>query len=116
MQNRFKEQPEIYSEFLDILHDYQAKRTIDEVYQRVQKLFGGHSDLLHEFKYFLPDRGHPPTLPNLGAMRRPVKVKKEAGAVPVPVGTGCAVREGGGVTEMEAASEGGESPRAKSKK
>lgn len=39
----------------DILHDYQAKRTIDEVYQRVQKLFKGQPDLLDEFKYFLPE-------------------------------------------------------------
>lgn len=39
----------------DILHDYQAKRTIDEVYTRVQKLFKGQPDLLDEFKYFLPE-------------------------------------------------------------
>ena len=55
IKNRFIEQPQIYSEFLDILHDYQAKKTIDEVYQRVQKLFGDHEDLLLEFKHFLPD-------------------------------------------------------------
>jgi paired amphipathic helix protein Sin3a len=54
-QNRFREEPYIYAEFLDILHDYQAKRTIDEVYQRVQKLFRGQPDLLDEFKYFLPE-------------------------------------------------------------
>lgn len=55
IKNRFREEPYIYSEFLDILHEYQAKRTIDEVYQRVQKLFQGQPDLLDEFKYFLPD-------------------------------------------------------------
>lgn len=55
IKNRFKDQPEIYSDFLVILHDYQAKRTIDEVYRRVQKLFAGQPDLLDEFKYFLPD-------------------------------------------------------------
>jgi len=54
IKNRFREKPEIYGEFLDILHDYQANRTIDEVFQRVQKLFGGQPDLLDEFKYFLP--------------------------------------------------------------
>jgi len=54
IKNRFREQPEIYGEFLDILHDYQANRTIDEVFMRVQKLFGGQPDLLDEFKYFLP--------------------------------------------------------------
>ena len=36
------------------MHDYQAKRTIDEVYQRVQKLFGDQPDLLDEFKYTPP--------------------------------------------------------------
>lgn len=59
IKNRFKDQPAIYAEFLDILHDYQAKRTIDEVYSRVQKLFGDQPDLLNEFKYFLPDQNQP---------------------------------------------------------
>lgn len=57
----FKDDPEVYSEFLDILHDYQAKRTIDEVYERVQKLFGDQPELLEEFKYFLPDDNVPST-------------------------------------------------------
>jgi len=56
IKNRFRDQPEIYGEFLDILHDYQANRTIDEVFARVQKLFGGQPDLLDEFKYFLPTK------------------------------------------------------------
>lgn len=60
IKQRFKDQPAIYGEFLDILHDYQAKRTIDEVYARVQKLFGDHADLLDEFKYFLPDNSQQP--------------------------------------------------------
>jgi len=55
IKNRFRDEPYIYAEFLDILHDYQAKRTIDEVYLRVQKLFKGQPDLLDEFKYFLPE-------------------------------------------------------------
>ena len=55
IKHRFREQPQIYSEFLDILHDYQAKRTIEEVYHRVQKLFGNEPDLLSEFRYFLPE-------------------------------------------------------------
>jgi len=50
IKNRFREEPHIYAEFLDILHDYQAKRTIDEVYSRVQRLFKGQPDLLDEFK------------------------------------------------------------------
>ena len=40
---------------MDILHDYQAKRTIDEVYERVQRLFAGQPDLLEEFRDFLPE-------------------------------------------------------------
>ena len=60
IKHRFRDQPLIYSDFLDILHDYQAKRTIDEVYQRVQKLFGDQPDLLEEFKYFLPGEGPTP--------------------------------------------------------
>mmetsp|Transcript_21997 Transcript_21997/g.42715 ORF Transcript_21997/g.42715 Transcript_21997/m.42715 type:complete len:1011 (+) Transcript_21997:60-3092(+) len=59
IKNRFRDQPEIYGEFLDILHDYQANRTIDEVFMRVQKLFGGQPDLLDEFKYFLPAKQAP---------------------------------------------------------
>lgn len=59
IKTRFKNEPEIYSEFLDILHDYQAKRTIDEVYGRVQKLFDNQPDLLDEFKCFLPDGNVP---------------------------------------------------------
>src|SRR6202012_5348407 len=55
IKHRFRDQPHIYSEFLDILHDYQAKRTIEEVYHRVQKLFGNEPDLLAEFRYFLPE-------------------------------------------------------------
>lgn len=55
IKHRFRDHPAIYAEFLDILHDYQAKRTIDEVYSRVQRLFHGEQDLLDEFKYFLPD-------------------------------------------------------------
>ncbi len=72
-QNCFRDQPQIYSEFLDILHDYQAKRTIDEVYQRVQILFSGHPDLLEEFKYFLPDHNAPPPPPMQQSMKRPPK-------------------------------------------
>ncbi len=51
----------------------QAKRTIDEVYQRVQKLFSGQPDLLDEFKYFLPDNqgGHHPTPKRPSAKKKP---------------------------------------------
>lgn len=51
IKHRFRDTPEIYAEFLDILHDYQAKRTIEEVYKRVQKLFAGQHDLLYEVSH-----------------------------------------------------------------
>jgi paired amphipathic helix protein Sin3a len=51
---RFKDQPQIYNEFLSILHDFHSRRAIDEVYNRIQDLFSNHPDLFDEFKYFLP--------------------------------------------------------------
>jgi paired amphipathic helix protein Sin3a len=82
IKNRFREEPYIYAEFLDILHDYQAKRTIDEVYQRVQKLFKGQPDLLDEFKYFLPESAVAPKAGGAGrgAQSKPVAGKSAAGA------------------------------------
>lgn len=48
VKQRFKDRPKIYGGFLDILHDYQCNRTIDEVYERVQKLFHDQPDLLQQ--------------------------------------------------------------------
>jgi histone deacetylase complex regulatory component SIN3 len=92
-QNRFKDQPEIYSEFLDILHDYQVApqtrtspkpeptlsgephhwgsvlsraaplrqfvpaRAIQSFAKYCRRRPPEHTDLLYEFKYFLPDNG-----------------------------------------------------------
>lgn len=52
-QQRFAREPQVYESFLDILHAYKQKRTIEEVFARVQKLFEGHQDLLDEFKVWL---------------------------------------------------------------
>lgn len=59
IKQRFDHAPEIYEQFLQILHAYQENKSsdeaIDRVKSRVQQLFYGHSDLLDEFAYFLPE-------------------------------------------------------------
>ncbi|CEO94948.1 hypothetical protein PBRA_003761 [Plasmodiophora brassicae] len=58
IKQRFESRPEVYEEFLEILHAYQEKRTtetaIEQVKAKVQNLFRGHPDLLDDFNYFLP--------------------------------------------------------------
>eukprot|EP01117_Protostelium_nocturnum_P000336 TRINITY_DN103_c0_g3_i3.p2 TRINITY_DN103_c0_g3~~TRINITY_DN103_c0_g3_i3.p2 ORF type:complete len:573 (-),score=173.36 TRINITY_DN103_c0_g3_i3:484-2202(-) len=55
IKNRFAHQPHIYKTFLDILHSYyQGEHVINEVLDEVAELFSSHSDLLEEFKQFLP--------------------------------------------------------------
>ncbi|GIY36696.1 hypothetical protein CEXT_216131 [Caerostris extrusa] len=66
IKNRFQGQPEIYKQFLEILHTYQKEQrtlkdtgqkplTEAEVYEKVAKLFQHQEDLLQEFGQFLPD-------------------------------------------------------------
>ncbi|KAB7507231.1 Paired amphipathic helix protein Sin3a [Armadillidium nasatum] len=66
---RFQGQPDIYKQFLEILHTYQKEQkhikeggvmptrtlTEGEVYEKVAKLFENQEDLLQEFGQFLPD-------------------------------------------------------------
>lgn len=66
---RFQSQPEVYKQFLDILHAYQKEHknvkenknsdrnclTESEVYAQVARLFQNDEDLLQEFGQFLPD-------------------------------------------------------------
>jgi paired amphipathic helix protein Sin3a len=53
---RFGSQPQIYKQFLEILHTFHREQhTIQDVYQQVAKLFKDHADLLSEFAQFLPD-------------------------------------------------------------
>ncbi|KAJ1628399.1 paired amphipathic helix, partial [Pavlovales sp. CCMP2436] len=55
IKQRFQRQPEMYKQFLAILHTYQQEqKTIKEVYERVSALFEDHQDLLEEFTQFLP--------------------------------------------------------------
>lgn len=69
IKNRFQGQPDIYKQFLEILHTYQKEQrnlkegvstgikplTEAEVYNQVAKLFQNQDDLLQEFGQFLPD-------------------------------------------------------------
>lgn len=69
IKSRFQGQPDVYKQFLEILHAYQKEQksmkegkqpdskplTENEVYTKVAKLFQGQVDLLHEFGQFLPE-------------------------------------------------------------
>ncbi|OAD03303.1 hypothetical protein MUCCIDRAFT_48800 [Mucor lusitanicus CBS 277.49] len=60
IKNRFSNDPETYKQFLEILQTYQKEqKPIQEVYAQVQTLFNGATDLLAEFKQFLPDTSQP---------------------------------------------------------
>jgi paired amphipathic helix protein Sin3a len=68
IKSRFQGQPDVYKQFLEILHTYQKEQktkdgktpdrtslTESEVYAQVAKLFQNQEDLLAEFGQFLPD-------------------------------------------------------------
>ncbi|KAG8901860.1 Transcriptional regulatory protein sin3 [Tulasnella sp. 403] len=56
IKNRFASDPDTYKQFLEILQTYQKEqRPIASVYEQVAILFDGSTDLLDEFKQFLPD-------------------------------------------------------------
>ncbi|GAX18151.1 paired amphipathic helix protein Sin3a [Fistulifera solaris] len=56
IKRRFANDPSIYHQFLQILHNYQREqRGIKEVLEQVAHLFQDHPDLLKEFTFFLPD-------------------------------------------------------------
>ncbi|EFX72567.1 hypothetical protein DAPPUDRAFT_200975 [Daphnia pulex] len=76
IKNRFQGQPDIYKQFLEILHTYQKEQrslkeglvsplnyrptlTEAEVYAKVAQLFQNQEDLLQEFGQFLPDATNP---------------------------------------------------------
>ncbi len=55
-QNRFQDKPEIYKQFLEILQTYQREqKPIQDVYAQVTSLFSTATDLLEDFKQFLPE-------------------------------------------------------------
>ncbi|CAG0887572.1 unnamed protein product [Cyprideis torosa] len=69
IKSRFSDKPDIYKQFLEILHMYQREQrtlredpsvagktlTEAEVYAKVARLFEGQRDLLAQFRLFLPD-------------------------------------------------------------
>eukprot|EP00590_Aulacoseira_subarctica_P000690 CAMPEP_0172416360 /NCGR_PEP_ID=MMETSP1064-20121228/2841_1 /TAXON_ID=202472 /ORGANISM="Aulacoseira subarctica , Strain CCAP 1002/5" /LENGTH=1127 /DNA_ID=CAMNT_0013153951 /DNA_START=21 /DNA_END=3404 /DNA_ORIENTATION=+ len=56
VKRRFESQPQIYPQFLEILHTFRmGQRGIKEVLEQVLSLFANHPDLLREFTYFVPD-------------------------------------------------------------
>ena len=68
IKHRFQGQPDVYKQFLEILHTYQKDQramkeggvpksmlTESEVYAQVSKLFQNQEDLLNEFGQFLPE-------------------------------------------------------------
>ncbi|EME28827.1 paired amphipathic helix protein Sin3a [Galdieria sulphuraria] len=56
IKQRFAMQPQVYRQFLDILHSYQKEqKSIKQVYEQVATLFQHHVDLLEEFTNFLPE-------------------------------------------------------------
>ncbi|KAI9737685.1 MAG: Transcriptional regulatory protein sin3 [Claussenomyces sp. TS43310] len=56
IKNRFQDKPEIYKQFLEILQTYQREsKPIQDVYAQVTSLFSEATDLLEDFKQFLPE-------------------------------------------------------------
>lgn len=61
IKNRYAGDPDTYKQFLEILQAYQKEqKPIEEVYAQVQTLFKGSTDLLEEFRQFLPDNSVQP--------------------------------------------------------
>lgn len=53
---RFLHQPEVYTNFLEVLQSYQRDvLSLHEVYLKMADLLKGHHDLLEGFQEFLPN-------------------------------------------------------------
>eukprot|EP00474_Spongospora_subterranea_P001514 CRZ01972.1 hypothetical protein [Spongospora subterranea] len=81
IKQRFESRPEVYEDFLEILHAYQEKRAtdhaIEQVKGQVQNLFRGHPDLLDDFNYFLPPEAGGAMFPGGIAGKQPKKKKQK---------------------------------------
>ena len=78
IKNRFADQPDVYKQFLEILHTYQKDQraikeghqptgrylTEAEVFSQVAKLFQNQEDLLNEFSQFLPEATNDSLMPS----------------------------------------------------
>ncbi|CAO3629799.1 unnamed protein product [Mucor fragilis] len=87
IKNRFSNDPETYKQFLEILQTYQKEqKPIQEVYVQVQTLFNGATDLLAEFKQFLPDTSQqaPVTESTNTSTTHTKKTNKKQRAMPLP--------------------------------
>ncbi|KAK4516705.1 Global transcription regulator sge1 [Mucor velutinosus] len=84
IKNRFSNDPETYKQFLEILQTYQKEqKPIQEVYAQVQTLFNGATDLLTEFKQFLPDTSQQaPVIESTTTLTK--KTSKKQRALPLP--------------------------------
>jgi len=79
IKNRFAGQPDVYKQFLEILHTYQKDQraikegqqptgrflTEGEVFAQVAKLFQNQEDLLNEFSQFLPEATNDSLMPKV---------------------------------------------------
>ena len=55
-QDRFSQRPEIYKNFIEILHNYQGKlKPIQDLYSQAKHLFHSTPDLLEEFEELFPE-------------------------------------------------------------
>ncbi|KAK5625473.1 hypothetical protein RRF57_001189 [Xylaria bambusicola] len=55
IKNRFQQRPEVYHRFLSILQTYEREKTpIQGVYSEITDLFSSETDLIEDFKFFLP--------------------------------------------------------------
>ncbi|WAO95821.1 C3H1-type domain-containing protein [Fusarium falciforme] len=74
--NRFRDKPEAYEEFIEILQTYKRERTpIQDTYAQISVLFESAPDLLEDFKQFLP-KSAPRTKPH-SQMKQDVRPKNE---------------------------------------
>ncbi|UYV75247.1 SIN3A [Cordylochernes scorpioides] len=92
IKTRFQGQPEVYKQFLEILHTYQQEQrsvkeggqqkalTESEVFHQVASLFQNQADLLQEFGQFLPDA-------NGGSSNQLVSLAQPQTAPPTPTPT-----------------------------
>ncbi|KAH3766632.1 Paired amphipathic helix protein Sin3b [Pelomyxa schiedti] len=78
IKNRFAGQPNIYKEFLQILHKYHEEHlTIKDVYEQVASLFHEHQDLLDDFSMFLPEQVQPEQLVSAPQRKIPPRARKQ---------------------------------------
>ncbi|KAJ1675234.1 hypothetical protein EV182_001669, partial [Spiromyces aspiralis] len=108
---RFAAEPDHYREFLDILQTYQRdSRPINEVYEKVRRLFANAPDLLNEFKQFLPEFPDSVSAPPQPLALQAGQAHSSVGASPQVVPSNLSVLPpppGGGVAPSPAQAVGG---------